>query len=351
MKILILGDLHIGVRNSNPVLFKMMKDFFSNMLFPYIKENGIRHVLQLGDVHDRRKSIDFVIADWITNHFFKWFEENEVDFISLVGNHDSYYKNTISIDGMSQLSDRLEHVQIVKEPTSFDFYGQKFLMVPWVCDENRESCAKAVAENADAETFLLGHFELAGFEMVRGFRSETDCISREDVRKYRKVFSGHYHLTSEHDNIIYVGTPYELNWNDYGDRKRFFVYDTEDRSIEEVFTGCSIHRKIAVNSKTTKQDFSDCKGKFVKVSIEEDVKPKDIEKILSSISQSGAQSVQCITFNQDKSEEEAIVEDIDNPIKMVSNDISLRWKEEPEKEKKAQLLLQKIWKLAEEMRK
>ena len=351
MKILILGDLHIGVRNSNPVLFKMMKDFFFNMLFPYIKENGIRHVLQLGDVHDRRKSIDFVIADWITNHFFKWFEENEVDFISLVGNHDSYYKNSMSIDGMSQLSDRLKHVQIVKEPTSFDFDGQKFLMVPWVCDENRESCAKAVADNADSETFLLGHFELAGFEMVRGFKSETDCISREDVRKYRKVFSGHYHLTSEHDNIIYVGTPYELNWNDYGDRKRFFVYDTEDRSIEEVFTGCSIHRKISVNSRTIKDDFGDCGGKFIKVSIDPDVKPKEVEKILSRISESGAQTVQVIAGVQKDEEIETVIEDIDNPIKMVSNDISLRWKDEPEKEKAAQMLLQKIWKQAEEMRK
>ena len=351
MKILILGDLHIGVRNSNPVLFRMMKDFFSNMLFPYIKENGIRHVLQLGDVHDRRKSIDFVIADWITNHFFKWFEENEVDFISLVGNHDSYYKNTISIDGMSQLSDRLEHVQIVKEPTSFAFDGQKFLMVPWVCDENREACAKAVAENADSETFLLGHFELAGFEMVRGFRSETDCISREDVRKYRKVFSGHYHLTSEHDNIIYVGTPYELNWNDYGDRKRFFVYDTEDRSIEEVFTGCSIHRKIVINANTVKQDFGDCKGKFVKLSIEDDVKPKELEKILAKVSESGAQTVQCIASVQKDGEEQATIEDLDNPMKMVSNDISLRWKNEPETERRAQQLLQKIWKQAEEMRK
>ena len=351
MKILILGDLHIGVRNSNPVLFRMMKNFFSNMLFPYIKENGIRHVLQLGDVHDRRKSIDFVIADWITNYFFKWFEENEVDFISLVGNHDSYYKNTISIDGMSQLSDRLEHVQIVKEPTSFAFDGQKFLMVPWICDENREACARAVAENADSETFLLGHFELAGFEMVRGFRSETDCISREDVRKYRKVFSGHYHLTSEHDNIIYVGTPYELNWNDYGDRKRFFVYDTEDRSIEEVFTKCSIHKKISVNSKTAKNDFGDCSGKFIKISIDPDVKPKEVEKILSRISESGAQTVQVIASVQKDEEVETVIEDIDNPIKMVSNDISLRWKDEPEKEKAAQMLLQKIWKQAEEMRK
>ena len=351
MKLLIIGDLHIGVRNSNPVLFGMMKDFFSNTLFPYVKNNGIEHVLQLGDVHDRRKSIDFMVADWITNHFFKWFEANHVHFISLVGNHDSYYKNTIAIDGMSQLSEHLEFVNIVKEPQSFVFDGQKILMVPWICDENRKECIEAVEENADSETFLLGHFELAGFEMVRGFRSETDCLDRNVLRQYRKVFSGHYHLTSEHDNIIYVGTPYELNWNDYGDHKRFFVYDTEDRSIEEVFTECSIHKKITVNSKTTREEFSDCKGKFVKISIESDVKPKEVEKLLSRISESGAQTVQVIAAVQKEEADEAVIEDLDNPLKMVSNDISIRWKDEPEKEKAAQKLLQKIWKRAEELRK
>ena len=350
MKILILGDLHLGFRNSNQVFFDMMKDFFSKTLFPYIKDNGIEVVLQLGDVHDRRKSIDFIIAAWITNHFFRWFEDEKVHFWSIVGNHDSYYKNTISIDGMSQLSERLDYVHIIKEPTLLTFDNQKFMMVPWVCDENRESCAKAVTENADPESFLLGHFELSGFEMVRGFKSDVDCLDRSIIRQWKKVFSGHYHLTSEHDNIIYVGTPYELNWNDYGDRKRFFVYDTEDKSIEEVLTRNSIFKKVIVAPETSNASFEDCSGKFVKISIEEGMKPKELEKILANITQSGALNVKCITAQQ-AVEDEAIVDDTDNPIKMVSNDISLRWKDEPEKERIAQAILQKIWKQAEELQK
>lgn len=350
MKILILGDLHLGYRNSNIVFFDMMKDFFTKTLFPYIKDNGIEVVLQLGDVHDRRKSIDFIIAAWIANNLFKWFENEGIEFWSIVGNHDSYYKNTISIDGMSQLSERLNYVHIIKEPTLLTFDNQKFMMVPWICDENREACAKAVAENADSNSFLLGHFELSGFEMVRGFKSDVDCLDRGVIRKWRKVFSGHYHLTSERDNIIYVGTPYELNWNDYGDKKRFFVYNTEDSSIEEIPTKSSIFKKVAITTENLKTSFEDCTGKFVKVSIEDGMKPKELEKILSRISQSGALNVKCISAQQ-VVEDEAIIDDIDNPIAMVSNDISTRWKDEPEKEKIAQTILQNIWKQAEELQK
>ena len=346
MKILIIGDLHIGARNSNPVLFKMMQNFFLNSLFPYIKENGIKAVLQLGDVHDRRKSIDFVIADWISKHFFQWFEDNGVAFAALVGNHDSYYKNTISVDGMSQLTRQFKMVKIIKEPSKLVFGGKTFVMLPWICDGNREACAKFAEENADPEAFLLGHFELAGFEMIRGFPSDTDSIDRNIVRRYRKVLSGHYHLTSEKGNVVYVGTPYELGWNDYGDRKRFFVYDTESDLLEEVPTNCTVHEKIAVSAGEPVQ-IPSCRGKFVKVVVEGDVKPRELEKILSSISESGAQTVQCISV-ADASDSEIRLADLNDPAAMVAEDIDLKWKNEPDKAALAKSIFKDMLKQAEE---
>ena len=353
MKIAVLGDLHIGARNSNPVLFGMMKDFFTGTFFPYVKENGISHVIQLGDVHDRRKSIDFVVADWITNVFFKWFEDNRVQFTSVVGNHDSYYKNTISVDGMSQLSKRMKYVHIVKEPEVLTIDSKKFLLLPWICDGNREECVKAAELNADGSTFLMGHFELAGFEMIRGFSSETDCLDRSVVSKYRQVFSGHYHLSSEKGKIVYVGTPYELSWNDYGDRKRFFVYDTEADAFEEVLTKCSIHEKIVIDGSAPVQaSYPSCRGKFVKVVVEGSVSPKDIEKALASISESGAQTVQCIGQGDAKAGEETqiSVDAFDDPAQMVFEDIKERWKDEPEKAEFAKKVFQNLLKAAEEAR-
>lgn len=346
MKVLIIGDLHIGARNSNPVLFRMMQDFFQNTLFPYIKENNVKAVLQLGDVHDRRKSIDFMIADWISKHFFQWFEDNGVAFAALVGNHDSYYKNTISVDGMSQLSGQFKMVKIIKEPRKIVLDGRSFVMVPWICDDNREECARFAEENASEDAFLLGHFELAGFEMIRGFQSDVDSLDRSIVRRYRKVLSGHYHLTSEKGNIVYVGSPYELGWNDYGDRKRFFVYDTESDLLEEVPTNCTVHEKIVIAAGSPVQ-IPSCRGKFVKVVVEGDVKPKDLEKALASISESGAQTVQCVSV-ADVSDSEIRLADLNNPAAMVAEDIDLKWGAEPDKAALAKTVFKDLLKQAEE---
>ena len=353
MKIAILGDLHIGARNSNPVLFGMCKKFFSETFFPYLKENGIEHVIQLGDVHDRRKSIDFVVADWISNAFFKWFEENEIHFTSIVGNHDSYYKNTIAVDGMSQLAKRMKYIHIVKEPELLELDSKRFLLLPWICEGNREACAAAAERYADGETFLMGHFELAGFEMIRGFASETDCLDRNVVSKYRQVFSGHYHLSSEKGRIVYVGTPYELNWNDYGDRKRFFVYDTEADAFEEVLTKCSIHEKIVVDgSASLPASYPSCRGKFVKIVVEGSVPPKELEKVLAAVSESGAQTVQCIGQGDVKAGEETqiAIDAYDDPAQMVFEDIREKWKDEPEKAEFAKKVFKDLLKAAEEAR-
>ena len=46
-------------------------------------------------------------------------------------------------------------------------------------------------------------------------------------RKFKKVFSGHYHMKSNRDNVYYLGNPYQLYWNDYGCKRGFHVFDTD----------------------------------------------------------------------------------------------------------------------------
>ena len=45
--------------------------------------------------------------------------------------------------------------------------------------------------------------------------------------KFTKVFSGHYHTRSDDGRIYYLGNPYEMFWNDVGDRRGFTIFDTE----------------------------------------------------------------------------------------------------------------------------
>lgn len=350
MNILILGDLHIGARNSNPIFFKMMKSFFSEVLFPYIIKNNISVVFQLGDIHDKRKSIDFVIAEFIINDFFKWFEDNNIQFISLVGNHDSYYKNTIKLDGMSQLTKKSKHIIIVNKPSIYTFDNTKFVLIPWICNENKDECVEFIEKNRNSDSILLGHFELAGFEMIKGIKSETGSIDNTLLSGYKKVISGHYHITSENDNIIYIGTPYELNWNDYGDKKRFIVYDTKDNEYQNIYTNVILHEKIIYNDISKKQDFSKYTNKFVKVIANDDYSETKLNKFLNELNKVHPLSIQFIDNRQHVEKElEYAEEDLNNPSKIVLNDIQTYYMNDKELSDLATKMFEEIYKEVREL--
>ena len=59
MKICILGDTHFGMRGDSLEFHKYYKKFYDNVFFPYLIENNIDTVFQLGDLFDRRKFINF----------------------------------------------------------------------------------------------------------------------------------------------------------------------------------------------------------------------------------------------------------------------------------------------------
>lgn len=350
MKILILGDLHIGARNSNPVLFNMMKGFFNNVLFPYILDNKIDTIIQLGDIHDKRKSIDFVVAEYIINDFFQWFEDNNVKLISIVGNHDSYYKNTIKLDGMSQLTKKFSNVIIVNKPSTYEFDKTKFILVPWICDENKNECVNYIEKNENSEAILLGHFELAGFEMSKGIKSETGNMDMSSIFGYKKVISGHYHITSEKDNVIYIGTPYELNWNDYGDKKRFIVYDTDDNEFQMIPTNIVLHEKIMYTDKIRKQDFSKYADKFVKVIANEEYSETKLNKFLNELNKVHPHTIQFIDNRQiQEKEQEYTEEDLNNPSKIVLSDIQEHYKDNKEKFDLATKMFEDIYKEVQEL--
>ena len=72
----------------------------------------------------------------------------------------------------------------------------------------------------------MGHLEANGFEAHPGHVMHNGMDSSM-VGKFKKVFSGHYHMKSNRDNIYYLGNPYQLYWNDYGCKRGFHVFDTE----------------------------------------------------------------------------------------------------------------------------
>ena len=96
------------------------------------------------------------------------------------------------------------------------------------------------AEIAPVEV-VFGHFEIAGFTMHRGMTSE-EGLSRDLFRKFEFTFSGHYHHKSDANDIYYLGNPYQLTWQDYGDPRGFHLFDIDSKELTFIQnqTQCSI---------------------------------------------------------------------------------------------------------------
>mgnify|MGYP001485326863 FL=1 len=89
----------------------------------------------------------------------------------------------------------------------------------------------------------MGHLEIAGFEMMKGIKNEHG-INKSVFTKFDTVFSGHFHHKSDDGHIYYLGSPYEIYWNDCDDRKGFHILDTESRSLDRIINPRTIHKKI-----------------------------------------------------------------------------------------------------------
>ena len=64
-KAALITDTHFGVRNDSKQFLDFFDKFYTNVFFPYLKENNIKTIFHLGDIVDRRKFISYVTLNGI----------------------------------------------------------------------------------------------------------------------------------------------------------------------------------------------------------------------------------------------------------------------------------------------
>ena len=136
-------------------------------------------------------------------------------------------------------------------PKEVTFDGLNILFMPWICDETYDESIHAI-EHSNSE-ILMGHLEIKGFEMNRGFMNEQG-LDKTIFKRFEKVISGHFHKKSDDGHIYYLGTQFEITWNDYKDPKGFHIFDTQTRELTRVSNPLRIFKKIVYDD--TKTDYN-----------------------------------------------------------------------------------------------
>ena len=255
MKLCILGDSHFGARGDSLDFHKYFQRFYDDVFFPYLKENDIEVVVQMGDLFDRRKFINFNSLYLSRKYFFDKLRDNNIQLYALVGNHDVAFKNTLEVNSPALLLNEYENVFLAENFHTENFDGVDIDFIPWICDSNEDDIFQKMKKSKSQICF--GHFEIAGFEMDKGNICE-EGLDKKTLDKYDVVLSGHFHHKSTDGNITYVGTPYEMTWADYNDAKGFHIFDTATRDLEFIENIYSMFHKL--NYDDTERDFEHWKS-------------------------------------------------------------------------------------------
>jgi DNA repair exonuclease SbcCD nuclease subunit len=224
MKVAIITDTHYGCRKNSKLFHDYFKKFYDNVFFPTIDNEGIKTIIHMGDAFDSRKGIDFSALSWAKNNIFDPIKERGIDLHLIVGNHDSYYKNTNEVNAVDLLLREYNNVTIYSEPAEVKLDKLNVLFIPWINQENEENTLKMIQKSSSK--CAMGHLELQGFRVNKQLVMEHGLESKV-FDKFKLVFSGHYHTRSDNGTVFYLGNPYEMFWNDVNDERGFHIFDTE----------------------------------------------------------------------------------------------------------------------------
>jgi len=320
MKVAIICDTHFGVRNDSPLFLNYFLDFFENQFFPYLRDHNIKDVLHLGDLMDRRKFVNFQTLAEVKKRFISHFDSGEFELWCLLGNHDTYYKNTNEINSINQLFNNTK-INIVEKPINLQLGSLSIALVPWINKENYEKSLDFI--KSTTSPFIMGHFELTGFEVLRGVKHE-DGMSPSILSRFETVYSGHFHCKQNEKNVSYLGTPYQITFSDLRENKGFHILDTETRELEFIENPNRIFYAIRYNDAEKdmlKTDFTKYKNCFVKLIVENKTKPYIFDKFMDSMYGNSVASLNIIEENTVELSSEQTVDNTKDTLTIINAEI------------------------------
>ena len=324
MKIALVTDIHFGARNDNQKIADFQEKFFSNIFFPYLKENNITNIIDLGDTFDRRKFINFVSLDRAKRMFFDPIDKNGYNFHVLVGNHDSFYKNTLEINSMDLLAGHYPNMKIYNEPSVEDFDGLDIVMLPWICSGNQEQVDEIISTTKSQ--ILFGHLELSGYQMYKG-QSINHGMDDKWLKKFDTVCTGHYHTRSTKGNVNYLGCPYEMTWSDFDDPKGFHIFDTDTRELTFIENPYKLFKKVFYNDSemtvadVVAQDVEQYRNCFVKVIINNKTQPYWFDMFMEKLEKVEPIHVQVVEdhLNLDLEDDDDIIGEAEDTLTILNH--------------------------------
>mgnify|MGYP002400813843 CR=1 FL=1 len=216
MKICVIGDLHIKKKNLS------LWDHILQELLEIIKNEKIDMLISTGDTLDTHERIDLRSLCAAKNFYLTLAQKCQV--YVLVGNHDrennrDYLSDIHPFVGLSSAT-----LHIIAQPKVVTAENVRFMFVPYVprgqFSEALLSCGYNVEKPDENRPYLIfAHQEFRGCKMNSVVSQKGDPWDP----KLPTIISGHIHEYEQINNIIYVGTPFQHDYNESTDKGLFLL--------------------------------------------------------------------------------------------------------------------------------
>jgi DNA repair exonuclease SbcCD nuclease subunit len=225
-KAYIITDTHFGVYSSHE-LRKWMNiqfNYFYKELIPFlidnVKEGDI--LIHMGDLFDNRNAVPIIVQNKVEELLLEI--SNILPIHLIVGNHDLYNKGDTSVN-LPKLFRHINNINVYEKTHILDKDGKKLVLMPWV--EYKKDMIKEIDNNPG--DYLFCHSDLNGCRMHLNSiaHRNKDKIDVDNFSKYKRVFSGHIHIRQVQKNFEFIGAPYQMDRNDYNDKKGITILDLD----------------------------------------------------------------------------------------------------------------------------
>lgn len=274
MKAILCTDLHFGRHNDSDYHNTELYKFFDHLIS--LDDPDIDDVYILGDMFQNRDKINILTLNIAKAAVKDLAQRYRV--IILTGNHDLYYKDNIDVNSTTAF-EGIDNVTVVEDTL---FEGNR-MFKSWVhCGEAWDEMINDSKD--EGIEYLFGHFEFTGYKMNDHYVMEHG-YSHKELKHLKHIYSGHYHMYQQKDNVTYIGTPFGYDMNDTDDDNRgYMIFDKETGDCERVvYDGPKIR---SVNYRDfLLGEFKDTEDTYIRVIIDEKVDDVVLDAISDKISE------------------------------------------------------------------
>ena len=201
-------DIHFGLK-SNSLLHNQDCASFVDWVIELGREHGCETGMFLGDWHHHRAAINLQTLDFSLRSLERLSQAFD-QFLFIPGNHDLYYRDKRDIHGAAWAR-HIPNIHICNDW----FEEGDVVIAPWLVGDDHKRIQKMSAR------YMFGHFELPHFKMNAMVEMpDHGEIGVGHFGGFERVFSGHFHLRQEKQNVTYIGNAFPHNFADAGDANR-----------------------------------------------------------------------------------------------------------------------------------